>query len=653
MKKQLLFLSILVLFLLTPSKVHSFDLLKGVMPGEVASLHQKIEGNCLECHTIGQKFFFDKCLVCHKEAKRDVDQKRGFHGKIDATKCEICHSDHKGRVFELVDLKKDEFDHRKTEFDLEGKHQKADCDKCHKKPKYRETQKECSPCHIKDDYHKEALGKNCKECHNAKSWKEAKFDHATTHFPLIGRHVTGKQGPVVCEKCHTAQNFTKTPKECFSCHEKEDKHKGSLGKVCESCHTAREWKEIKFDHSKTDFPLVGKHEEAKCEKCHQPQKKFKETPKACFSCHQKEDKHKGSLGKNCETCHTAREWKEIKFDHNKTDFKLEGKHIDTKCEKCHLPLKKVKEAPKTCIGCHLKEDKHKGNLGKDCETCHTAKTWKEQNFDHNKFEYKLVGTHQKVECIKCHQTPQLKQTPKLCYDCHKKDDYHKEKLGPKCDRCHQIVPKWKEIRFDHSTTKYPLVGKHIPVLCSKCHANEKYKISIDCISCHQKDDKHRGKLGESCARCHTENSWKEIDKFNHKKTNFPLEGKHIETKCALCHKTQLFKDAPRLCIDCHKKDDEHKGLFGKKCEACHTAKTWEREDFNHFKETGYPLLDKHRNVKCPECHTQTMFVAKTSRMCVSCHRRDDIHDGELGQRCEICHSEIDFKVIKKDSSLTR
>ncbi len=583
LNRKILFILLLAIFFSRVPPAYPFDLLKGVMPGEVASLHQKVEGNCLECHTIGQKIFFDKCLVCHKEAKKDVEQKRGYHGKIDASKCETCHDDHKGREFPLINFKKSEFEHQKTEFDLEGKHQKADCDKCHKKPKYRETPRECSPCHLKEDKHKEALGKDCKECHNAKGWKEAKFDHGTTHFPLIGKHVTGKQGPVLCEKCHTPQNFKKTPKECVSCHEKEDKHKGSLGKSCENCHTAREWKEIKFDHSKSDFPLEGKHRDAKCDKCHLPEKKFKETPKACLSC-------------------------------------------------------------------HLKEDKHKGILGKKCETCHSAQTWKEQDFEHNQFEFKLIGIHKKVECLKCHKTTQPKEEPKLCYGCHKKDDYHKEKLGQKCDRCHLIVEKWKEIKFDHSTTKYPLFGKHIPVSCNKCHAKEAYKISSDCSSCHKKDDKHKGKLGDSCIQCHTENSWKEIDKFNHKKSDFQLEGKHIDTQCALCHKTQLFKDTPKLCIDCHKKDDEHKGLFGKKCEACHTAKTWKREDFNHFKETGYPLLDKHKPVKCPECHTKTIFAQKTSKMCVSCHRKDDFHDGELGLRCDICHSEIGFKVIKKGFS---
>ncbi|MBI1820678.1 MAG: cytochrome C [Nitrospirae bacterium] len=570
------FLLILWFFLSSLQPAYGFDILKGIMPGDVSSLHEKVEGKCLECHTLGRKFFFDKCLVCHKETKRDVEQKNGFHGKIDSSRCESCHEEHKGKASQLIQFDTGVFDHHKTRFELDGKHKPAPCKDCHLKPKYRETPHDCISCHVKEDKHKGGLGKSCEKCHNAGTWKEIKFDHGTTTFPLEGKHV-----PVKCDKCHTPDNFAKTPTTCISCHKKEDKHKGALGEKCERCHSATDWPKIKFDHDKTDFPLEGKHQAVKCEKCHTKENKFKETPK-------------------------------------------------------------------TCIGCHLKEDKHKGILGKKCETCHSAKTWKEPAFDHNKFEFKLISVHQKVDCLKCHKTPQVKETSKVCFDCHKKEDEHKGKAGQDCDRCHLVAEKWKQIKFDHSTTKYPLIGKHIPVSCVKCHAKDEFKVPVACSSCHTKDDKHKGKLGQTCEKCHNERSWKDVKKFDHQKTDFQLEGKHIETKCALCHKTQLFKDTSKICLNCHKKDDYHKGMFGKKCEFCHTAKTWERDDFDHLKETGYALLDKHRGVDCTECHTKALFVKKTSRVCVSCHKPDDIHDGELGFRCEICHSEVGFKVIKKD-----
>lgn len=571
-----LLLLVLLIVLGVSRAAPAIDFLKGVMPGQVSSLHEKSEGRCLECHVLGQKQFFEKCLACHKEVKSDVEGKRSFHGKIDAGRCETCHAEHKGRNNSLIDFNMEKFDHQQAEFSLIGKHRTVDCGGCHLKHKYRET-----------------------------------------------------------------------PRDCFSCHVKKDKHRGGLGKTCERCHTSEDWKEIRFDHSKTRFLLEGKHQKVDCGKCHASDQ-FSSTPKSCIGCHQKDDQHKGTLGPRCETCHTAGGWKKTLFDHNKTEFKLIGRHRETPCLKCHT-RPELKETPKLCFACHQKEDKHKGILGRQCQSCHREGGWKKILFDHNKTRFKLVGSHQETACLKCHQNTQLQDTPKICIECHRKNDQHKGKAGSECDRCH-AAEKWKQITFDHAATRYPLIGKHAAVSCAKCHAEERYKISNECSTCHRKDDKHQGKLGDACDRCHLEKAWKEVQKFNHQKTIFPLLGRHEPVRCSKCHQTLLFKDTSSVCIDCHRNDDYHKGAFGKKCEFCHAADDWKRQTFDHVKETGYPLIEKHSGVKCGECHLKPLFSQKTSRQCVQCHRKDDPHNGELGVRCEMCHTTVDFKVIRKASS---
>ena len=60
--------------------------------------------------------------------------------------------------------------------------------------------------------------------------------------------------------------------------------------------------------------------------------------------------------------------------------------------------------------------------------------------------------------------------------------------------------------------------------------------------------------------------------FNHDKTRFPLTGKHKRVTCESCHKTTL-KDTPSRCIDCHKKDDVHRGRRPN-CESCHVTTNW-------------------------------------------------------------------------------
>ena len=70
----------------------------------------------------------------------------------------------------------------------------------------------------------------------------------------------------------------------------------------------------------------------------------------------------------------------------------------------------------------------------------------------------------------------------------------------------------------------------------------------------------------------------------------------VEESCFDCH-AALGKAFRAKCVACHKKDDEHKGRFGTKCERCHTDQTWERKDFDHRKETGYALDGAHRKVE--------------------------------------------------------
>lgn len=60
-----------------------------------------------------------------------------------------------------------------------------------------------------------------------------------------------------------------------------------------------------FDHSKTRFPLVGKHLKNDCAQCHKTT--LKDTPKTCVSCHKTDDVHRGRRP-NCEQCHTPVDW---------------------------------------------------------------------------------------------------------------------------------------------------------------------------------------------------------------------------------------------------------------------------------------------------------------------------------------------------------
>jgi hypothetical protein len=187
----------------------------------------------------------------------------------------------------------------------------------------------------------------------------------------------GKHRPAKCDSCHQDANFKQTPNDCLSCHRKEDKHEATLGPKCGDCHNERGWKEdVRFDHGRTRFPLVGRHIQVACAKCHATPK-YKEVKTQCVECHEKEDVHKRRLGPRCADCHNARDWKLWDFNHDRrTKFTLDGKHKPLKCEACHTrPVNDKPSLPMTCVSCHRADDVHDSAFGPLCERCHVTSSW--------------------------------------------------------------------------------------------------------------------------------------------------------------------------------------------------------------------------------------------------------------------------------------
>jgi hypothetical protein len=554
-------------------------------PGELSQAHAKFEGQCTECHVKFDRNAQDRlCADCHKDINQDLRSKSGFHGRMKAQPCKACHAEHKGKEVQLAAFDRQTFDHAGTDFALHGAHQKVDCAKCHvgaaAKRTFRVAPHDCVACHRKDDTHKGSLGPKCADCHAESDWKSAKFDHDKTHFPLTGKHETVK-----CEECHKNGQYKDTPQACIACHRKDDHHKNLFGDRCDTCHAAADWKSIRFNHdSDTRYPLIGKHRLAKCESCHTGNLYRDKLPTTCVECHRKDDKHKGSLGDNCANCHSERDWKgPARFDHAKTVFPLLGKHASVACKDCHVDAM-YKQAPTACIGCHRKDDRHKGTLGDSCEKCHNERDWKKTSFEHARTAFPLLGKHLTTQCSACHKTLEYRPTPKDCYSCHRQDDKHVGQEGSACDKCHEASGWTPTPRFDHGLTPFPLLGKHERLDCKACHANVQFKNArLDCRSCHLKDDKHKSRLGSLCEQCHNARSWKAWSFDHDKRTRFALDGKHSGVACETCHTRPMEGRVvtPSQCVSCHVKDDVHDGTYGKSCQQCHVT-----SDFRTIKSRG-------------------------------------------------------------------
>jgi Class III cytochrome C family len=606
-----------------------------ISPGPLAKAHQSLNGpaDCTKCHSVSTKTPSFRCVECHQEIAAELQQHKGLHATYPQTgppgvACVKCHSDHNGADFSLLhwDPTPKGFDHSKTGYLLAGKHVGVGCRSCHQAAHvgapwrallaskdlgstWLGLSTECVSCH--QDQHQGRLGSNCAQCHSTADWKSTKidahdFDHSKTRFPLTGLHQR-----VACEKCHTAgadgqPRYTGLSfAGCSPCH--TDPHKGEFQKGCATCHTTVGWKAptfvSSFDHSKTQFALLGKHLQVPCLTCHKSGD-FK-TPIAhaqCADCH-KPDPHGGQFAKRadggaCESCHTVNGWAPTTFtvaDHAKTGFPLVAPHAAVKCASCHVPAAaatryKIKFA--LCVDCH--EDAHKGQFSGEpwrnrCERCHTGNSFKTSTMTlakHQQTNFPLTGGHMAVACDDCHKpmggftVAVFHFRPLNCTSCH--EDVHHGQFATHmtvpnaagkpsgCEACHS-TREWKDLeRFDHSRTKFPLAGSHRSVACIDCHRPPNMERSMihvqfasastSCSECHENPHSSQfGARGDDCASCHNTNKWRP-SLFDHEKTVFSLKGGHQDVACSACHADQksidgklvlFYKPTPTACSACH------------------------------------------------------------------------------------------------------
>ena len=405
--------------------------------------------------------------------------------------------------------------------------------------------------------------------------------------------------------------------------------------------------------------------EPNCSNCHAPFSKNQQRT-LCLDCHKEIsrdiDAGAGFHGRrpeikvqecnHCHTDHVGRDADIVRldretFDHDFTDFALDGAHVGLACVSCHEDGKKFAAAPGECAGCHEEDEPHMGRLGRDCASCHKTAAWNDlKPFDHSGTGFALDGAHRDIACASCHLGEVYKGLPSTCADCHRIQDVHQGRFGLRCETCHAVT-KWTEVRFNHDTdTRFMLRGKHAEAKCEACHTANLYgqKLATDCYSCHRDDDPHDGQLGEACDSCHSPEDWLKEVVFDHDITRFPLIGLHAVVPCEGCHQSAAYRDAPTGCVDCHEADDFHEGRLGKTCSTCHNPNGWERWVFDHDTQTRFALTGAHFGLECKACHSDARSAdLKIPGACISCHARDDTHRGQFGSQCQTCHTTKSFR----------
>ncbi|MCK5705396.1 MAG: hypothetical protein KAI29_29805, partial [Cyclobacteriaceae bacterium] len=207
------------------------------------------------------------------------------------------------------------------------------------------------------------------------------------------------------------------------------------------------------------------------------------------------------------------------FDHNSTDFVLQGQHALVDCRGCHQTLV-FSEANTECVSCHT--DMHNQTVGADCARCHNTEIWLVDNITelHQDNGFPLLGAHFTAYCSDCHDSESALTFERIgneCINCHM-DEYtatnSPNHIGAgfsiNCIECHDINGfDWSTENINHDF--FPLTKGHDTENCAKCHNSADYSNTpTDCFECHQADYNASvnpnhviANFSIDCKECHT------------------------------------------------------------------------------------------------------------------------------------------------------
>ncbi len=414
--------------------------------------------------------------------------------------------------------------------------------------------------------------------------------------------------------------------------------------------------------------------EKQCGSCHAPLSTSLTTK--CLDCHTEVSQQiqtgngvHSQIAANveCATCHPEHRGRSFDptaaslqlFDHTTTGFSLNWHQVNydattMQCSECHKSNDFSVVETRTCVDCHSGHDKsfmetHLANDGQDCLGCHNGAD-RMATFDHSQTGYPLEGKHSQLTCTSCHKTDSIKDTSSSCKDCHTEPAAHQGLFEQACDTCHSLTG-WLPATLDgqsfaHSqTTGFSLALHTVDyakqnITCTTCHPSNLQATDLQtCIDCHTQHDSkfmadHQSQYGAECLTCH--DGVDRLSNFDHNNF-FPLDGKHAEAQCEDCHANQVYRGTTTECAQCHEEPDLHAGVFGLKCNYCHTADTWSPASLQqHNFPVNHGLEDPSLQLECTACHGANYY----EYTCYNCHDHQATEIAQTHQAVGVSESDL-------------
>ncbi|MHB0876081.1 MAG: hypothetical protein ACYC5O_08560 [Anaerolineae bacterium] len=204
--------------------------------------------------------------------------------------------------------------------------------------------------------------------------------------------------------------------------------------------------------------------------------------------------------------------------------------------------------------------------------------------------------------------------------------------------------------------------------CEACHTAPWASLSMAdrCLACHADIRPELADLttlhgmlrAANCRDCHTEHGGPQAsltkvqslvvahDEFGFNLSRHQTTPEGQPFRCTDCHTERLTHLDQATCGACHRAQkpdflETHLLQFGTDCLACHDGADRFSEDRFDHNLLAYPLLGKHADVPCADCHTDVRDLpgfTRASTACVSCHEAANKHPPSFGTDCALCHN---------------
>ena len=469
--------------------------------------------------------------------------------------------------------------------------------------------------------------RHCLNCHDGKD----SYGHAFAHtaYPLTGKHAAAD-----CASCHqgstTLAALRTTSTACASCHGKDDIHQGRLGHVLRHLpHARRLERRPARPHDADDLPAHGQ---------------ARRRGVRVVPCQPAVDGDRHDLRRLPREGRPPPGQVRQRLRQLPQPVGLEGGHVRPLDDRVRAHAgacqRGLREVPP---GRQVRRDAHQlRGLPRRHRTSTTARwaptarratsrrSWSAASFDHSTTSFKLTGAHVGVGCAAVpRRAARRRRRPRPVRRATPSPPSHDSHFAGSCAACH-TTKAWRPASFDHKTTSYKLIGAHLSVSCSKCHARPVRHV--------------RGRAQPSAPRATTNppitpgrcgptagpatppgRGRRPRSTTARRRSSSPAPT--IPCCCQKCHKGSSFAGLPTTCIGCHNKPSSHPGFYPTAC-----TRATRRRPGSRSRTTGPTRsLMSHRGAGgiCTKCHTTSL----QSYTCARCHSDSSMtskHHGGLG-----------------------